>query len=174
MYLALSAHIKQLDNLAGVKFNIPVSLLMDNAGKSVFDAIKEDMDLSSYAIFVGKGNNGGDGLKLAKYLKNDGKSVAVYLACEVSQFNENVLDAYNEISKMDIEIKKYTDDVCEDAVLVDALLGISIKDAPYGDIKNAIDRINNLDNKVISIDIPSGVNADTGKIPGSVVKADYT
>ncbi len=174
MYLALSTQIKQLDNLASSQYNMPVSLLMDNAGKSIFEAIKEDIDASCFAIFCGKGNNGGDGLKLAKYLKNDGKDVIVYLTNDPGEFGDIVFKAYNEVLNLGIEVKNYTDDVPCNYVIVDALLGVSTKGAPYGNIKSAIDKINSLNLTIISIDLPSGLNIDTGKISGSVVCADYT
>ena len=155
MFLALSAHIKQIDHLAETKYNIPVERLMDNAGKSLFEAISNDISCDEYAIFCGKGNNGGDGLKLAKYLKQNGKKVAVYLTCSVDDFSPIVKSAYEEALKEEVEFKEYTAPVSEDAVIVDALLGISLKDAPKGNIKEAIDKISKLKNPIISVDIPS-------------------
>lgn len=174
MYLALSAHIKQLDNLAGSNYNMPVSLLMDNAGKSIFNSLKEDVTGDTYAIFCGKGNNGGDGFVLAKYLKEDGKNVSVYLTSDEEEFSEDVSLAYKNAVNSGVLVKKYTDEVPSDAILVDALLGISLNDAPRGNIKEAIDKICGLKNTVVSVDIPSGLSADTGKAPGSVIKADFT
>ncbi|MBE7020267.1 MAG: NAD(P)H-hydrate dehydratase [Ruminococcaceae bacterium] len=174
MYLALSSHIKQLDNLAETQFGIPVSVLMDNAGRGIFSALKADFSASDYAVFCGKGNNGGDGFKLAEYLKKDGKNVAVYLACEESQLSGIALDAFNSARECGIEIKSIADPVPEAAIIIDALLGISLSGAPRGMIKEAIDTINSHKNIKVSVDVPSGINVDTGKAPGSVVKADYT
>ncbi len=174
MYLALSSHIKQLDNLAETEFGIPVSSLMDNAGKCIFNALKEDFSASTYAVFCGKGNNGGDGFTLARYLKQDGKNVAIYLACEEDELSGIALDAFNAAKNSGVEIKKVNEGVPEDAVIVDALIGISLSGAPRDVIKDTIEIINGLKNTKISVDIPSGLNADTGKALGNVVMADYT
>lgn len=174
MYLALSSHIKQLDNLAHKEYGIPVSKLMDNAGKSVFEAIIKDIEGEEFAIFCGKGNNGGDGLVLSKYLKNAGKNVSVYLTCGAEEFSEDVAGAYKDALDSGVELKKHTDKIPENAIVVDALLGISSLGAPRGNIKEAIENIMSSKNTVISVDIPSGISADTGSFSECCVKADYT
>lgn len=174
MYLALSAHIKQLDNLAATKYNIPVSVLMDNAGRAVFKQIEKDTNAEEYAIFCGKGNNGGDGIVLARYLKEAGKNVCVYLTSDVDEFSSDVKDAYNKACEAGVIFKSHKESVSSDAVIVDALLGISSVGAPRGNIKEAIDIILSLKNTVVSIDVPSGISADTGSFSECAVKADYT
>lgn len=174
MYLAKAEHIKRLDKLASEKYGIPVSELMENAGKSIFNEIKESFFDNKFAVFCGKGNNGGDGFVVARLLKNDGLEVKVYLACDETELGNISKIAFDKLKKAKVEILKITDDIDKDAVIIDALLGISVSCAPRGNIKTAIDRIVSLNNTVISIDIPSGLSADDGKALGSVVKADYT
>ncbi len=174
MYLALSAHIKQLDKLACEKYNFSISELMENAGKSIFEEIKKDNLGNDYSIFCGKGNNGGDGIVLSKYLKCDGNNVAVYLTCKIEEFNEVVLEKYQDALNCGVEFKEFTDEVSQNSIIIDALLGISANGEPRGNIKEAIDKISRLKNTKISIDVPSGVSADTGKVSQSVIKADYT
>jgi len=174
MYLAKARHIKQLDKLASEKYGIPVSVLMENAGKSIFDEIKKSFSNNKFAVFCGKGNNGGDGFVVARLLKVDGYSVKVYLACEESEIGGISKIAFDKLKAEGIEILKVTDAVDSDAIIVDALLGISVSGAPRGNIKVAIDKITSMNNTVISVDIPSGLSADDGKAEGSVVRADYT
>ncbi len=174
MFLALSSHIKQLDNLAETQFEIPLSALMDNAGRGIFNELIKDFESSSYAVFCGKGNNGGDGFVLSRYLKEAGKNVDIYLACDENQLKGIALDAFNSAKEKGISVKDIKAPVDEDAVVVDALLGISVTGAPRDSIKEAIDIINSLKNIKVSVDVPSGLNADTGKVQGSVVRADYT
>lgn len=174
MYLALSAHIKQLDKLSSEKYNIPVSALMENAGKSLFEQIKKDNLGNEFSVFCGKGNNGGDGIVLSKYLKCDGNNVSVYLTCQKEELNEVVLEKYNDAKNCGVEFKDFTAEIPENSVIVDALLGISAQGEPRGNIKEAIDKISSYNNVVVSVDVPSGVSADTGKISDSVIKADYT
>jgi len=173
MYLAKARHIKQLDKLASEKYGIPVSVLMENAGKSIFDEIKKSFSNNKFAVFCGKGNNGGDGFVVARLLKVDGYSVKVYLACEESEIGGISKIAFDKLKAEGIEILKVTDAVDSDAIIVDALLGISVSGAPRGNIKVAIDKITSMNNTVISVDIPSGLSADDGKAEGSVVRADY-
>ncbi len=174
MNLATAAHIKQLDNLASEKYGIPLSQLMENAGKSIFDAIKEDFLDKKFAVFCGKGNNGGDGFVVARLLKAHGCDVKVYLTHDETEISAIAKIAFDKLKEEKIEILEITNDVDEDAVIIDALLGISVSGAPKGNIKAAIDKITSMNNTVISIDIPSGLSADDGKAQGSVVKADYT
>ena len=174
MYLASSAHIKQLDNIATENFGIPVSTLMENTGKSIFDKIKENFSEKNFAVFCGKGNNGGDGLVVARLIKESGWNVKIYLTNSYDDLSDASKIAFDKLNKNDIEILNVVDKVDEDAVIIDAILGVSVKGSPEGICKTAIDKINMLNNKVISIDIPSGLSADTGKASGSVVNADYT
>ena len=174
MFLAKAEHIKQLDKLASEKYGIPLSELMENAGKSIFGEIKNNSFGDKFAVFCGKGNNGGDGFVIARLLKNDGCDVKVYLACNESDIGGVAKIAFDKLKKADVEILNVTDRVDERAVIIDALLGISVSGSPRGKIKTAIDRILSMNNTVISVDIPSGLSADNGKAEGRVVKADFT
>ena len=111
---------------------------------------------------------------IARLLKADGRDVKVYLACEESEIGGVAKTAFDNLKEADVQIVSVTDDVADDAVIIDALLGISVSGAPRGNIKTAIDRIVSMNNTVISVDIPSGLSADYGKAKGSAVKADYT
>ena len=174
MYLAKAEHIKQLDGLASEKYGIPLDELMENAGKSVFDEIKEKFPKDKFAVFCGKGNNGGDGFVVARLLKNDGLEVKVYLTHGETELRGIAKLAFDKMKKAGVEVLGIADEVACDAIIIDALLGISASGAPRGNIKTAIDKIAAMSNTVVSVDIPSGLSADDGTAPGSVVKADYT
>lgn len=174
MYPAMSAHIKKLDKLASEKYGIPLSKLMENAGKSIFDEIKKNFTENKFAVFCGKGNNGGDGFVVARLLEADGRDVKVYLTHDEEELSDTAKIAFCKLKEENVEILKITDDVDKDAVIIDALLGISVSGEPRGNIKAAIDKITSMSNTVISVDVPSGLSADTGKVAGSVVKADFT
>ena len=173
MFLARAEDIKKLDKLASEKYGIPESQLMENAGKSIFDKICDNFRESKFAVFCGKGNNGGDGFVVARLLKEAGCDVKIYLTHDAEEHSPVSKIAFDKLQK-GIEILKVTDDVDADAIIIDALLGISVSGAPRGNIKTAIDKIVSMKNTVISVDIPSGLSADTGDAPGSVIKADYT
>jgi len=174
MRLATSSDIKKLDKLASEKYGVLVSELMENAGRSIYNEIKATFVNNKFAVFCGKGNNGGDGFVLARLLNADGLDVKVYLACEENEISEIAKIAFDKIIKEKVEILTVSDEVDNDAIIIDALLGISISGAPRGNIKTAIERIISMNNTVISVDIPSGLSADDGQVRGIAVKADYT
>ncbi len=174
MRLAKSEHIKKLDNLASEKYGIPLSQLMENAGKSVFDEVIKVFPNDKFVVFCGKGNNGGDGFVVARLLKVNGNKVKVYLTHNEEEIRGIAKIALDKLKEEKVEILSVTDELEASVVIIDALLGISVSGAPRGNIKIAIDRINSMENPVISIDIPSGLSADDGSAAGSVVKADYT
>ena len=174
MHFVTAEDIKLLDRLASEKYGIPLSRLMENAGKSIFDELKANFSDKKFAIFCGKGNNGGDGFVVARLLAQDGRDAKVYLTHEKEELSQIARIAFDKLGEANVEVLKITDDVETDAVIIDALLGISVSGEPRGSIKEAIDRITAMKNTVISIDIPSGLSADTGKAAGSVIKADYT
>ena len=174
MYLATSEDIKKLDKLASEKYGIPVSVLMENAGRSIFEEIKKNFKAKKFAVFCGKGNNGGDGFVVARLLKACGRDVRVYVTHEESDLSGIAKIAFEKLKEENVEILSIIEPIDKDAVIVDALLGISVSGAPRGNIKTAIDKINSVDNIVISVDIPSGLSADTGEVLGCVIKADFT
>lgn len=174
MILARAEDIKKLDKLSSEKYGISVSQLMENAGTSIFNEIKNSFSNKKFAVFCGKGNNGGDGFVVARLLSADGCEVKVYLACEDNEIGASAKIAFDKLKNEGVEILNITDDVDADAIVIDALLGISVFGAPREKVKLAIDRITSMKNTVISIDIPSGLSADSGKADGSVIKADFT
>lgn len=174
MRLATAEDIKKLDKLASEKYGIPLQQLMENAGKSIFDEIKENFQDKKFAVFCGKGNNGGDGFVVARLLKADGRDVKVYLTHEKEELSATARVAFDKMREENVEVLKITDDVDKGAIIIDALVGISVSGEARGNIKLAIDRIVAMNNTVISVDIPSGLSADTGEASGSVIKADYT
>lgn len=174
MYLATSAHIKQLDNLAVSEFSFTIESLMENAGKAIFNKLISDFPIENkFHIFYGKGNNGGDGLVLARLLSQKGFEVNLYSSFEYNELGEFCKIAYDKLDGLNINHKNINDKI-DDGVIIDAIFGISLVGAPKDDVKVIIDKINSLDNKVVSIDIPSGLSCDNGKTRGSFIKADYT
>jgi NAD(P)H-hydrate epimerase len=120
--------------------------LMERAGRAVADLVLAQFP-GRVAVVCGSGNNGGDGRVCARVLREATREVTV-----VEQFGE--LDAAE--------------------VIVDALLGIGLHDAPREDVARMIERINSAGAAVVAVDVPSGVNASTGEVPGSAVEATAT
>jgi ADP-dependent NAD(P)H-hydrate dehydratase / NAD(P)H-hydrate epimerase len=120
--------------------------LMERAGRAVAELVLEHFP-GRVAVVCGTGNNGGDGRVCARVLREAKRDVTV-----IEQFGE----------------------LGEAEVIVDALLGIGLHDAPREDMARMIDRINSAGAPVVAVDVPSGVNASTGEVPGSAVEATAT
>jgi len=186
MKLVTSEQIKMLDKLSIEKIGIPGVVLMENAGKSVADFISERWSSPSYVyIFCGTGNNGGDGLVAARHLYNRGYKVKVFLAGPKEKIkgdaavNLNIalnmgINIKQVLSLQDLPLSEEENSHKEKIILIDALLGTGARGAPKGIIEEIVNLINKWKGVKIAVDLPTGVNADTGEVAGKAVKADYT
>ncbi|BFI76379.1 NAD(P)H-hydrate dehydratase [Sulfurisphaera ohwakuensis] len=155
---------------------IPTLLLMENAGRSVKDEILARIKPNNAVIFVGHGGKGGDGLVTARHLAGEGVKVKVIILGE-NKHRDAVFN-YNAILDMDysIEINEIKDleelKPVEADVLVDAMLGTGFRGKPREPFATAIRVFNESKGFKVSIDLPSGIDADTGEAPGEYVKPD--
>lgn len=178
--LLTSSEMRNLDREVIEKVGIPGVVLMENAGKRVADCIKEEEKV--IYIFCGPGNNGGDGMVAGRWLFKKGKKVKIYLVGEKEKVKGEAKVNLEIIINMDIpfkEIKLKKDlpslkELEEVDVIIDALLGTGSRGSPRGLIKKTIELINHSGKKVVAVDIPSGVDADTGEVWGEAVRADCT
>ncbi|MCW4572408.1 NAD(P)H-hydrate dehydratase [Venenivibrio stagnispumantis] len=182
MKVLKASEIALIDKKTIEETGIASLVLMENAGRSCYQIIKEKFNgLKKVAVFVGSGNNGGDGLVIARYLLRDKIDVDVYILSN----DENKLSADN---KKNLEIFKnfggkykfiaennineiYLNDV---DLIIDAIFGTGFKPPISGYREEIIKLINKSNKKVVSVDIPSGLSADSGKIEGEFIKADIT
>ncbi len=177
----------QIVDLNAEFLGVPRLLLMENAGRSVADAISKRIDVKGrkIAIFCGLGNNGGDGLVAARHLASLGAKVTVILVGDENGIrSKEALCNWNAIKAMFTIEKKIVRD-SRDAerlekeldqldVVVDALLGTGVRGEVREPIASVIDLINRLKGFKVSIDVPSGLNPDSGEVGGKAVKADLT
>lgn len=168
-----------LDNEAINRFNLPGIRLMRRAGHAVFNELLVRFPkIKRLTIFCGSGNNGGDGFVIAAlaYYKN----IKVQLICVGKddfprQLRGEALQAWQQLQEVNTAYEIYNDDICiEGEVIVDALLGTGLSGQVRGDFALAIDKINLAERPVCAVDIPSGICADTGKVLGVAVRADFT
>jgi ADP-dependent NAD(P)H-hydrate dehydratase / NAD(P)H-hydrate epimerase len=124
----------------------PMEELMERAGLAVADVVTEHYP-GRVAVLCGRGNNGGDGRVCARVLRERGRDVVL-------------VEALGDFGEPD--------------VIVDALLGIGLDEAPREDVARMIERINAAGKPVVAVDVPSGVNASTGEVPGAAVRAETT
>jgi NAD(P)H-hydrate epimerase len=174
--------IRRLDQLAIRDYSIPSLLLMENAGRSVSDVISRQYKPCKVLIFIGKGNNGGDGLVVARHLVNLGYSAQVILLEDPSHLKTDPLLNFSIIRKMNIPCvlgatvseEKIVEYCREAELVVDAIFGVGIHSPVCGIFQEAIRAINKSQKPVLSIDIPSGLDADTGQVHGIAVRAKKT
>jgi len=163
---------------------IPRLSLMENAGKMVAQEINRLVDSGRIAIFAGTGGNGGDGFVAARHLLNMGFKVEVILLAHPSRIrskeakkNWEVLEKM-EVSPVPLELKIIKDSSqlksLNTDVVVDAILGTGIKGRLREPIRSAIRLINGSDALKVAVDIPSGVEPETGEVVDVAVEADYT
>ncbi len=185
MKIVTAKEMQALDKKAIEEYGVPSLRLMENAGLRVFEEIKRfcgRIKGKAVTIVAGKGNNGGDGLVVARYLKKAGAAVTVYLLedeGEISRDAKASLAAYKKIRgkfypKSAFDLKGLQARLAESDLVVDAIFGTGLNSTVKGLAKEAISAINVSGKPVVSIDIPSGINADTGVVMGTAVMAGLT
>lgn len=143
--------------------------LIEKAGAG----LSREIDGEKVAIVVGAGNNGADGLCSALYLLNQGKKGDIFKVGDVSSLDSKYFE--NRLLEKGIAVKDWTTcDFSSYDVVVDCIFGIGLNREIGGEYRNCIEKLNASKTKVVSADIPSGLNADTGKVMGVAVKADKT
>ncbi len=187
MKLVDSKTMSALDRRAIREFGLKGIVLMENAGKGCADIIRDEFLLDSQSkgsvsIFTGSGNNGGDGYVVARHLSNYGYKVKVYSlaskplkgdALKNSQIWETMGGVVKTISNED-DFKNITIDLMHSRLIVDALLGTGIS-SPVKDLyEKVINKINRLKKPIVSIDVPSGLDASTGIVRGTAIRAAMT
>ena len=157
------------------KSGIPRSALMENAGKAVYESIKEKLDLKDKRILIVcyHGNNGGDGFVAARYLSDDAETDMLFIGDE-NKMRKEALSNFKRIEHNE-RIQFLVDDEIDFEsydIIIDAILGIGIKGRINREISAIIDDINNSKAFKVSVDIPTGLDPDTGEIVDKCVNAD--
>ena len=186
MKVANAEEMQELDRKAIETYRIPGMILMENAGKGAAEAISDafpDLQKKKIAIIAGKGNNGGDGFVIARYLLNQGVSVRVYLLTDPKGLRGDAETNYNIFQRMKGEILsvasskdyvKVKKDLEKFDILVDGIFGTGLDAEVRGYYREVIDHLNTLQKPVVAIDIPSGLDANTGKPLGTAIRAFLT
>ena len=164
------------DRVAIDRLGVPGRTLIENAGRSAALVLERVFPRGSVVVFAGSGNNGGDGVVLARTLAEWGRPVTVVQASArppdarlLHQWPLPALDASGDGARGEIERA-----AAADAVLVDAVLGTGISGAPRAPQARILKDMNQAGGPLLSLDIPSGVDADTGAVSGEAARADVT
>jgi NAD(P)H-hydrate epimerase len=179
--LLTASQAKALDSRALLDYGISALVLMENAGRQVcLEAIASHVRGMKIAIFCGKGNNGGDGFVAARHMLAQGMMPDIYLACSKSDVSNEARTNLNILLELKQKITlisaKNVSRLKMDSygLIIDALLGVGLSGEVRGVYKDLIGLINSSGARILSVDIPSGLDATTGKALGCCVKADKT
>lgn len=152
--------------------------MMENAGRNLaqltINLFGDDLDKKEILALAGKGNNGGGVICAARHLVNHGINIKLVLADEnklgeVPQFQKNIFDNSGGLTLS-------IDDYCsvKPDIILDGIIGYNLSGAPYGNLLDLIKWSNSSSAKIISLDIPSGVDSNTGEAPGEYINAFAT
>lgn len=177
--------IRELDVLATEKYHIPGLVLMENAGAGAGRIVRRLVSHGPVAIFCGRGNNGGDGFVIARHLSNYGIAVQVYVTTGIGSIaphsdpgvNLQILLAMG-ITPVEIrergELAAHAPSLHRAEIIVDALLGTGLKGPVQQPLFGIIEEIDRWQKPVVAVDIPSGLDANTGEILGIALPAFLT
>lgn len=185
MIVVTAEEMRGMDRLTIEKFGVPSLTLMERAGEAIARAIVERFGQeakSGVLIFAGKGNNGGDGLVVARLLKRQQVPCEVLLLARQDELSPDAahnLRAYLELGGVVAEIasgerSQFSEKVGGKGLLVDAILGTGLKTEVRGIYAEAIALMNGSGLPIVSVDIPSGLDADCGVPLGAAVRAQAT
>lgn len=184
-YKALSSRqVQRLDKIAIEKIGIPSIALMENAGRAVSCqalACLKKFSKKSISIFCGTGNNAGDGFVAARHLWSAGITPKVFIIGGVKHLKSDAALNYRILKKLQCPVREISSgdrfllrDILKSQIIVDAIFGVGLN-RPVGEpFKGVIEAVNAARQYVIAVDVPSGLDATTGKIYGVCVKADRT
>ncbi len=186
MKVATAQIMQELDRETITTMGIPGLVLMENAGRgtvsSMFRAF-ENLSEMRVAILAGRGNNGGDGFVIGRTLLNMGVEVKVYLLSDPDRLEGDALTNFEIYEKLGAPLEKIPDmeafeshreEISRFDLFVDAILGTGLRGKVRGFYKNVIDFLNQSTGPVVSVDIPSGLDSDTGKPLDACVRASLT
>jgi NAD(P)H-hydrate epimerase len=185
MFIVTAAEMRDMDR-ATIELGLPGRILMENAGRGVVQILLErfrEIRDKKIGILAGRGNNGGDGFVIARHLSQKGIDVIVYLLSVSSAVKGDAQANLELLKRFGIPIVEIPDTKAFGAnkifmghrdIWVDAIFGTGLKSDIKGYIGNVIVFINSLQKPVIAVDMPSGIDSDTGQVRGEAVRACVT
>ncbi|NRF97694.1 NAD(P)H-hydrate dehydratase [Paenibacillus dendritiformis] len=181
MHIVTSAEMRALDEYAIHTIGIPAAVLMENAGRAVAEEVaklsSEPGTNKPWLVLVGKGNNGGDGIVAARHLKEMGVAAELLYALDPAKLTSGAGMQHDIAARLGIAAYVYGKDCIrweEYAGIVDALLGTGTAGAPREPYASLIREANASGLPIVAIDIPSGIDADTGEAHDPCIHAERT
>ncbi len=180
--------VRSIDHWAIEEIGLPGVVLMENAGRSCAELAMEklgDRSASRVCIFCGTGNNGGDGYVIARHLHNAGYGVRVVICGDREKIRGDARINLDVLTALDATLddldpgqagagERITSLARGADLVVDALFGTGLHGTLREDYRVLVDAINALETPVLAVDIPSGLDCDTGEPLGTAIRADWT
>ncbi len=171
------AQVREFDRRAIAEFGVPALVLMENAGRGAAELLLTKGVRGLVAVCCGKGNNGGDGMVMARHLRNHDANVVVHLFCKPEDLSGEAAIHWNIITKLRLPAQvwsgaldtRLSEELAKAEWIVDAVLGPA-----RPPLDQVITAINNTSAQIFAVDIPSGLNADTGEAMGATIRANCT
>ncbi|MEM4490159.1 MAG: NAD(P)H-hydrate dehydratase [Desulfurococcaceae archaeon] len=176
--------MRKIDEEA-VKYGVNHLILMENAGTAVYDVIVSQVGVKGkkFTIIAGTGNNGGDALVAARRIYAMNGLIEVFIVGDPEKYREPAKTMYEVIVKLGIkphvlktrdDLKLLENSLMNTDVVVVGLIGIGLKGEVTGIYRDVIELINKYGKIVVSVDIPSGIDGNNGKVRGVAVRSHYT
>ena len=172
--------LREIDRRADADYHIPGIVLMENAARAVFDQACQMMGnecCGTVLVLCGGGNNGGDGLAVARHLHNAGADITIGLCCDPLTYKGDALINWKTVSAMNLQTAAFDGSMLIDPppmLVIDAIFGTGLTQAPRGPFASIARAIDDSNLPVLSVDVPSGLDCDTGIPPGACIRADRT
>ena len=169
--------MREIDRIAVEEFKLGLLQMMENAGRNLAEVVMSKFEgvPGPVVILAGPGGNGGGGLSAARHLHNHGFDVRLILAKpDLGQAAENQLNILKKAGVQTLGVDEVEAALWEASIVIDALIGYSLKGAPRGRTAELIQLCNQYAQQVVSLDIPSGVDATTGETPGEAIHTKIT
>jgi hydroxyethylthiazole kinase-like uncharacterized protein yjeF len=174
------AQVREIDRRSIDEFHIPGIVLMENAAIAATNVALQMLhgeQRAKVVILCGGGNNGGDGLAVARHLHNQGAHVLISLTVDPHSYQGDALTNWNIASAMKLPWEQVDPAALERinaSLIVDAIFGTGLNKAPRDPFPKIVDAIQRNGAPVLAIDLPSGLDCDTGIPPGACVHAKRT
>ena len=173
------AQVRRVDGHAIDQWGMSGLVLMENAGRGVADRLCQLGIHGPVVVACAGGNNGGDGFVVARHLDLRGYRVEVVLGCDLDELRGDAAVNHAILAKTDVPIRGFCSTSCHDLLagadwVVDALLGTGASGDPRPPLDRVIAGLNDSPAKKMAVDVPSGLDCDTGEGGTPVFRADHT
>lgn len=185
MFCPTVAQMKSIDEKAITRYGIPGMVLMENAGRGVVKVIEDCFDLSSHpkvAVVCGTGNNGGDGMVVCRHLLSRGGLPKCFLLGRKEKVKGDAKTNLDILEKTGFKVVEMENSITpefiewlqQSGLVVDAIFGTGFQGKLEGFVAEVVEKINSSNIPVVSIDCPSGINVDSGRVEGLCINARVT